>query len=134
MNFPGNRHTPRPRGTVKQHSFFQKLSRRRSAYTPPEGHKPAMWNGQPCTAQAGTCTVPPAEKGTYWYANLTGDRIKCVVVHYSGREGHNDKPEQFVLSDHDGSASRKVFESWGGPDSRHYSLPDECLATFTPDP
>lgn len=126
--------TPRPRRTVKQHSFFATLSRRRSWAATPEGHKPGMWNGLACTAQVGTCIVPPAEKETYWYATLTGERIKCLVVHYRGREGQNDKPEQFVLSDHDGSASRKVFESWGGPDSRHYSLPDECLATFTPEP
>lgn len=130
---PGGAGYPMPPAASKpRHPFFGKLRRKAEASVLPEGHRPATWNGHACTAQAGTCVVPPAEKTTYWYAHLTGHRIKCVVVHYRERGEVSGNLHSFVLGDQDGSASRKVFESWGGPDSKHYSLPKECLSTFTP--
>lgn len=107
-------------------SFFDKIRAKRAARPeakdPLEGHRIGRWNGEACTAQAGTVVITKADRPTWWSAEHEGKRWPCLRVDYKGHV--------FFLADHDGSASQKVFEEGGGPASRHYGLSNCDPATF----
>ena len=83
----------------------------------------ARWNGERCNAQAGTVIVGKSLRETFWHHGLEGQRRKCVRVDYNSGI--------FWLDDEDGSGSRKVFETAGGPFAAgHKSLPVDDESTF----
>lgn len=84
--------------------------------------KQARWNGEKCEAVRGTIIVGAADRPTYWHADLTGTRRKCVRVTSMG--------QTFFLDDEDGQGTAKVYEEGGGPRSGHRSLPDSEAETF----
>lgn len=85
----------------------------------------AKWNGEECSAEAGSVVIGKSESPSWWCYLLAGMRRKTIRVNYNGHI--------FFIDNQDGSGARKVFKQGGGMNSYHASIPVDDESTFVKD-
>lgn len=76
--------------------------------------EPTFWNGEPATTRRVTLAVARGPHERPWYADLIGQRVDAVEVHYDG--------STFYLDDTKGVGWEKVTVFRGSPRRGHASL------------